>query len=168
MAMLPLIISRDCSETRKGIIINGSCNYSGLVPHDQPGKVSPKVAAPVQYGPNVQALAVYLHQGQLLLVARTCQVLTDICGCYLCEGTVLPWVERAGERLAPTVERIADLIASSPLQHGDETSIRVYAMLFWLYVNCTRWLTHLSWHPARHRSHGRDRHLAAFYRARRT
>jgi transposase len=113
------------------------------------GRFPAEVAAPVQYGPNVQALAVYLHQGQLLPLARTCQVLTDICGCHLCEGTVLAWVEQAGERLAPTVERIADLIASSPLQHGDETSIRVYGMLFWLHVNCTRWLTHLSWHPSR-------------------
>jgi hypothetical protein len=119
------------------------------MPHDHLGKVPPDVAAPVQYGPNVQALAVYLHQGHLLPLARTCQVLTDLCGCQLCEGTVVAWVEQAGAQLAPTVERIAELIASSPLQHGDETGIRVYGMLFWLHVNCTRWLTHLSWHAAR-------------------
>lgn len=35
------------------------------------GSFPASVSAPVQYGPNLQALAVYLHQGQLLPTART-------------------------------------------------------------------------------------------------
>jgi hypothetical protein len=31
-----------------------------------------------------------------------------------------------------------ELIGPSRLQHGDETGIRVYGMLHWLHVNCTR------------------------------
>jgi transposase len=54
--------------------------------------------------PNLQALAVYLHQGQLLPTARTCEALTATCGCQLSEGTRLPWSELAAERLAPTFE----------------------------------------------------------------
>lgn len=107
------------------------------------------VKAPVQYGPNLQALAVYLHQGQLLPTARTCEALLAICGCQLSEATLLQWSELAAARLAPTMERIADLIAASPLQHADETGIRIYGMLHWLHVNCTRFLTHLAWHPSR-------------------
>jgi transposase len=109
------------------------------------------VSAPVQYGPNLQALAVYLHQGQLLPTARTCEALAAICGCQISEGTLIEWSELAAERLAPTVERIAELIAASGLQHGDETGIRIYGMLHWLHVNCTRWLTHLAWHASRGR-----------------
>src|SRR5947208_3054541 len=104
------------------------------------------VRAPVQYGPHLQALAVYLHQGQLLPTARTCEALAAICGCQIAEATLIQWSELAAERLTPTVERIAELIAASPLQHGDETGIRVYGMLHWLHVNCTRFLTHLAWH----------------------
>src|SRR3989441_3176681 len=37
------------------------------------GRFPASVSAPVQYGPNLQALAVYLHQGQLLPPARTCE-----------------------------------------------------------------------------------------------
>src|SRR5437588_703039 len=59
--------------------------------------------------------------------------------------------ERPAEGLAPTIERIADLLAASRLQHGDETGIRVYGMLHWLHVNCTGWLTHLAWHESRGR-----------------
>jgi transposase len=109
------------------------------------------VTAPVQYGPNLQALAVYLHQGQLLPTARTCQALAALCGSQISEATLLQWSELAAERLAPTVERIAELITASRLQHADETGVRVYGMLQWLHVNCTRWLTHLAWHESRGR-----------------
>jgi transposase len=115
------------------------------------GSFPTSVTAPVQYGPNLQALAVYLHQGQLLPTARTCEALASICGCQISEGTLIQWSELAAERLAPTVERIADLLVASPLQHGDETGIRVYGMLHWLHVNCTSFLTHLAWHASRGR-----------------
>ena len=109
------------------------------------------VKARVQYGPNLQALAVYLHQGQLLPTARTCEALEAICGCQISEATLIQWSELAAERLAPTIERIADLIACSKLQHSDETSIRIYGMLHWLHVNCNDFLTHLAWHESRGR-----------------
>lgn len=109
------------------------------------------VTAPVQYGPQVQALAVYLHQGQLLPVARTYEALAEVCGSQISEGTLLRWVEQAAEHLVPTIEHIADLVAGSHLHHGDETGIRVYGMLHWLHVNSTRWLTHLAWHASRGR-----------------
>jgi transposase len=115
------------------------------------GSFPAAVSAPVQDGPHLQALAVYLHQGQLLPTARTCEALAAICGCQISEGTLIQWSEVAAERLAPTVERIAELIVASPLQHGDETGIRVYGMLHWLHVNCTRFLTHLTWHASRGR-----------------
>src|SRR6266487_2244292 len=115
------------------------------------GSFPATVTAPVQYGPNIQALAVYLHQGQLLPTARTCETLAAITGCQIAEGTLIQWSELAAERLAPTVERIAALIATSRLQHGDETGIRIYGMLHWLHVNCTNFLTHLAWHASRGR-----------------
>ncbi len=122
-----------------------TCHSSSL------GSFPVAVSAPVQYGPNLQALAVYLHQGQLLPTARTCEALAAICGCHISEATLLQWSELAAERLAPTVERIAELLVASQLQHGDETGIRVYGMLHWLHVNCTRFLTHLAWHASRGR-----------------
>jgi transposase len=111
------------------------------------GSFPASVSAPVHYGPNLQALAVYLHQGQVLPTARTCEALAALCGCHFSEATRLPWSELAAERLAPTIERIADLIAASRLQHADETGIRVYG----LHVNSTRFLTHLTWHESRWR-----------------
>jgi transposase len=113
------------------------------------GVFPPEVSASAQYGPQVRALAVYLNQYQLVPEARTCETLADLVGCALSDGTVAGWVQEAAERLAPTVERIADLVAASRVQHADETGIRLEGKLHWLHVNSTRWLTHLAWHRKR-------------------
>jgi hypothetical protein len=52
--------------------------------------------------------AVYLHQGQLVPMARTGEVLDEVCGCPLSQGTLLRRMKEASERLAATVEKIAD------------------------------------------------------------
>ena len=107
------------------------------------------VEAPVQYGPNVRALAVYLHQYQLIPLARTCELLSDLCECQLSQGTLTTWVEFAAAKLKETVEGIADWLCASRLQHADETGIRIGGKLHWLHVNSTRFLTHLAWHAKR-------------------
>ena len=83
------------------------------------------VEAPVQYGPNLRALAVYLHAYQLVPLGRVSELLADLYGCQVSEGTLLTWVEVAAERLAPTVARIADWVSAARLQHADETGLRI-------------------------------------------
>jgi transposase len=115
----------------------------------------------VQYGPHVRALGVYLHQYQFVPLARTGELLADLSNCQLSEGTLAAWVQRASRTLGPTVARIGDLVIASPLQHGDETGVRVEGQGHSLPVKSTRWLTHLAWHPKRGRGCiGRDRDLA--------
>src|SRR6266436_5964804 len=46
------------------------------------------VSAPIQYGPQVGATAVYLVQQQLLPLARGCEVMRDLLGIQMSEGTV--------------------------------------------------------------------------------
>ncbi len=74
-------------------------------------------------------MAVYLNQYQLLPEARTCEVLADLVGCRLSDGTIAWWVQEAAEGLAPTVARIAELVAASPVQHADETGMRLEGKL---------------------------------------
>lgn len=110
------------------------------------------VSAPAQYGAGVKALAVYVHQYHLVSMERTVEFLHDVCGCQLSEGTLLRWEQEAARRLESTVEQIADRVASSRLQHADETGIRLGGKLHWIHVNSTRFLTHLAWHKKRGRA----------------
>jgi transposase len=83
------------------------------------------VEAPVQYGPHKHALAAYLQQYQLVPLARTCELLADLYGCQISEGTLTTWVQQGAQGLAPTFARIADLLKVSRLQHADETGVHV-------------------------------------------
>ena len=133
------------------------------------GSFPTEVQAPVQYGPQLRALAVYLHEYQLVPLARVSELLADLWACEVSEGTVLTWVEGAAQRLAPVVAQIADWLSVSPLQHADETGVRIAGKRQWLHVNSTHFLTHLAWHGKRGRKaleaigiwprfHGRSMH----------
>jgi len=107
------------------------------------------VHAPAQYGPRVQALAVYLSQFQLLPLARTCEALSDLCGCSLSQATLVNWMAQAATTLEPTIQRIKALLIAGSLLHADETGIRIKGLLHWLHVAATRWLTLYGWHRKR-------------------
>lgn len=97
----------------------------------KPGKTRKKsekrlgAEAPAQYGSNVQSLAVHLSQFQLLPMARTCEVLGDLCQCTLSEATLVNWIVRAAKHLEPTIQWLKDLLIVSMFQHADETGIRI-------------------------------------------
>src|SRR6266566_217529 len=62
------------------------------------------VQAPIQYGPNVGATAVYLVEQQLLPLARACEVMRDLLFVQMSEGTVWELIKRCAGQLA-TVEQ---------------------------------------------------------------
>ncbi len=107
------------------------------------------VDAPAQYGPGVQAVAVYLSQFQLLPLGRTCEALDDLWCCQISEASVVSWIAQAATSLEPTIERLKGLLIVGSLQHADETGIRLKGLLHWVHVNATRWLTLYSWHRKR-------------------
>jgi len=117
--------------------------------HMNLGSFPQGVQAPVQYGPNVQALGVYLHQYQLVPLGRTCELLEDLYDCHVSEATLVSWVQQAATDLEESVARIAAWVGASRVLHGDETGLRLAGKRHWIHVTSTRWLTHLAWHPKR-------------------
>jgi transposase len=77
----------------------------------------------------VRAFAVYVNQYHLLPEARTGELMADLLGCALSDSTVSGWVQEAAERLAPTLARIADLVAADPVQYADESGVRIEGRL---------------------------------------
>ncbi len=114
-----------------------------------PGIFPEGVNAPVQYGPRIQAVAVYLSQYQLLPVQRTCEALLDLCQAPISQGAVLHWISQGARILEPTRERITDLLLRSRGLHVDETSLHLGGLVRWVHVNATNWLTLYTWHPKR-------------------
>lgn len=110
-----------------------------------------RVEAPVQYGLNIRALAVYLHKYQLVPLARVGEMLSELYGCQVSEGMLVTWVEFAAARLTLTVAQIADWVSAASLQHADETGMCVAGKRYWLHVNSKPFLTHLAWHAKRGR-----------------
>ncbi len=113
------------------------------------GEFPAAVGAPVQYGPGVATLAVYLTQEQLLPLARTCAVLAEVFGCPLSEGTVERAVADCHARLAETEAAIKEGVTAAAVAHFDETGVNVGRTLSWLHVASTARLTFYAVHPKR-------------------
>lgn len=109
------------------------------------------VAAPAQYGPGVAAVAVYLHEAQLLPLARTGEMLAELFGCRLTEGTIERAVTACHAQLAEVEAAIKQAVIRAPVAHFDETGLNLGGQLAWLHVASTTQLTYY----AAHRKRGR-------------
>jgi transposase len=108
-----------------------------------------EVTEVVQYGPNVRALAVHLTHSQLLPLARSAQLITQLFALNLSQGSVLAWINEASQRLRPAVEHIAQSLISIPVAHADESGLRVAARLHWLHTVASETLTWYGVHAKR-------------------
>ena len=81
--------------------------------------------APVQYGPRIAAIIVYLDAGQFLPEKRTAQALAELFAIPLSSGTVAALTARAAARLDGFLEEIRARIAAAGVAGFDETGLRV-------------------------------------------
>lgn len=107
------------------------------------------VNAPVQYGPGLKAAAVYLKNYQFLPFERTCELLADLFGCPISEGTLANIIGECHARLEQPVEQIKAQIAQAPVAHFDESGSRVEGKLWWLHAASTANATYYDIHPRR-------------------
>ena len=110
------------------------------------------VLAPVQYGPGVATLAVYLHQEQLLPVERTGRVLGEVFGCPISNGTLERMVAECADAVAEIVTAIKQAVIAAAIVHVDETGLSLNGTTVWLHVASTARLT---WY-ATHKKRGRE------------
>ena len=103
----------------------------------------------VQYGPNVRALAVHLTHGQLLPLARSAQLISQLFGLNLSPAIVLAWIDEASHRLRSAVEDIGQALITVPVAHADESGLRVAARLHWLHTVASDTLTWYGVHAKR-------------------
>jgi transposase len=109
------------------------------------------ITQPIQYGPNVAGLCLYLHCYQLLPWARTVQLLGDLWGVSLGQGTLCHLLQRATQKLAPVETAIVGALCKASVVHFDESGMRVCGRLHWLHSASTSGLTFYGCHAKRGR-----------------
>jgi transposase len=107
------------------------------------------IKAPVQYGPRIRALLVYLAVYQLVPMKRMCEMMSDIFNVPISEGTVNNVIQRINNRLGSIIEQIKNALTQAPVAHVDETGIYIAGKRWWQHLISTKYLTYLFCHPNR-------------------
>ena len=101
-----------------------------------------RIRGPVQYGPKLEAAAVYLSSQQLIPIKRTTQIFEDLLSIQISEGSVIAINNEAAEKLAPIQEAALDNLKTCEVKHVDESGVRVAGKLYWLHVTSNDTATH--------------------------
>ena len=110
------------------------------------------VSAPVQYGPRIAAIILYLYVGQFLSKKRTAQALAELFGTPVSDATVTAMTRRAAAGLDEFCTEVTDRIAQAQVAGFDETGLRVAGRLHWVHCARTGKYTLITCHPKRGRA----------------
>ena len=85
----------------------------------------------------------------MLPFARASELLADLCGCTLSEGTLLTAIQACAASLEGTEAVIKAALQQAAVAHMDETGLDVAGKRQWLHVVSTASLTHYACHARR-------------------
>ena len=109
----------------------------------------PEARAPVCWGPEVRAFAVYLLVRQHLPVQRCAELLADLLGAAVSTGWLCQIQQEASGRLGPFLAELKTQLKAAPVVHADETGTQVGTTKHWMHTLTTNLLTLIAVHPKR-------------------
>lgn len=92
------------------------------------------VAAPVQYGPNVESLIAYLHARQYLPYGRTKEFLNDVMGLSISTGGINNILQRIAQKALPMYNTIKQKIEQASCLGADETGVNINGKNNWAWA----------------------------------
>jgi transposase len=101
------------------------------------------------YGPIVRATAVYLMIGQHVPVARTAELLSEVCGAPVSTGWLAGLAAEAADGLDGFLDELRGQLRAADVLHADETSARVSGAVHWAHAASNDLLTLLDCHRTR-------------------
>ena len=107
------------------------------------------VDSPVVIGENARAFAAYLTNYQLLPLKRTTEMMDDLLGIRISEGTIVRISEEAYDKLEASEKAIKQEIIEEDVVHFDETGMRVNGKTHWLHSAGTNTATIYGVHQKR-------------------
>jgi transposase len=108
-----------------------------------------ELQASVQYGTGLGALAVYLVTHHLLPFKRTAEILNEMMGAQMSEGTIRQLTQRSANVLRPIERQIKIALRQAEVLHQDESGLYVEGKRVWMHVTSTPKLTHYQVHAKR-------------------
>jgi Transposase IS66 family len=82
----------------------------------------------------VRAVAAYLVEQQLLPLARTSEVMGDLLGVEMSEGTICDLIKRCAGQLVTVEQQIKEALKAAAIIHQDETGLYVAGKRQWMHV----------------------------------
>lgn len=116
------------------------------------GELPEGIRPGAQYGSRIKAVMTYLHVQHLVPLDRTSQLLEDLLGASVSEGTIVNALRHGTNRVASMLEEIQAALIDSPVVHFDETGMRIEGELWWLHTAGTSGLTYYLADPKRGRA----------------
>ena len=107
------------------------------------GRFPEDVRGPVQYGPRMQELVVYLGVAQFLPLRRIGQVIAAMTGSHPAQGTIDHYLRSFADRFKGVHRRLGDLTKDAEVCGFDETGMRVEGSLHWMHIATTELLCYL-------------------------
>ena len=98
------------------------------------GQFPADVTQPMQYGPGVKALAVYLQEYQHIPFERAQEFFRDVFNLPLSEGTLASARETCAARLDGVETAIKQALIQAPVANFDETGLRIEGQTRWLHI----------------------------------
>lgn len=92
------------------------------------------VDSPLQYGPNVQAMAIYQNTYQFMPFKRLQDFFKNVCNLPISPGTIENIIRRNAEKARPIYEHLRTLLEDSFYVGADETGFKSGGAKHWFWV----------------------------------
>jgi transposase len=132
---LPQKISPLFIEHRSHVKVCPSCQL------ETRGVFPAHLRAPVQYAPQIEAMAGYLSVYQYLPYKRICDLFKDFFNLSLSQGSIDTFLDHLSEKSDAAYESIKERLLESEVVGSDETGCRVGGKKHWFHVWQTSTLT---------------------------
>jgi len=107
------------------------------------------VAKTAQYGKGGKVVGSNLMEQHLIPSERTTEVMKDLFGCDVTEGSLQNWRQEAYKKLEVEEEAVKEQLRETPVVNADETGIFCENKLHWLRVASNEKLTNYAIHEKR-------------------
>ena len=115
------------------------------------GEFPEHITGTIQYGVNLEALAISLNIDGAVSINRTHEILSSVFNIPISTGTISHMVSDCAKVVQPRVDEIKEAVEAQPIIHNDETGTRIDKKTHWAHVASTALLTYIAIHCKRGR-----------------